>query len=299
MFSLMVSLLGMAGASLGLVVLCLGPGRLGAAQRAWRAGAILALLLLELGMVIGHPLAGAAGEAVWFDRIGTWLLALASPAIALSLRGPGGSGRAGRLIGAAWLVLGAVALGATLAGLKPLLRVWLWVGIAAALAAALVVRLRHPCTTADRLWGRLFLVLLAGLPLLLVGQLSLALPALAAVRAGFAGLDLAWFAITLSASLAWDCLPGRLRTPAGKTNTSSHDQSETGLLPGLSPREAEIARLLKRGLAYKEIAAALDISYKTVDHHIQALYRKTGVSNRHALVERLFAPPGNIPDTHG
>jgi DNA-binding CsgD family transcriptional regulator len=296
MFNLMVSLLGMAGASLGLVALCLGPGGPGAAQRAWRAGAVLALLLLELGMIVGHPLAGSAGAAPWFDRAGTWLLALASPAITLSLPGIGRVGRAGRLIGAAWLVLGAIALAATLAGSKPLLRAWLWTGIAAALAAALWVRLRRPAAAADPLWGRLFPVLSVGLPLLLVGQLSLALPEFAAVRSALAGLDLAWFAIALPAALARDCLPTR-RGPTASVPEGG--PGEASVLPGLSPREAEIARLLKQGLAYKEIAAALGISYKTVDHHIQALYRKTGVSNRHALTERLFAPPGKIPDVQG
>ena len=49
---------------------------------------------------------------------------------------------------------------------------------------------------------------------------------------------------------------------------------------GLTEREAEVIRLLARGLQTKQVARALDISVKTADFHIQGAYRKIGVSTR-------------------
>lgn len=51
---------------------------------------------------------------------------------------------------------------------------------------------------------------------------------------------------------------------------------------GLSPREIEVLRLLARGLADKEIAQRLSLSPRTVHHHVQHIYAKTGVSSRAA-----------------
>ncbi|MEO7124635.1 MAG: response regulator transcription factor [Nakamurella sp.] len=51
----------------------------------------------------------------------------------------------------------------------------------------------------------------------------------------------------------------------------------------LSPREREVLTLLARGYTYKEIAAELFISVKTVESHVSAVLRKTQMSNRHAL----------------
>ena len=56
---------------------------------------------------------------------------------------------------------------------------------------------------------------------------------------------------------------------------------------GLTEREAEVIALLARGLQTKQIAAALQISAKTADRHIEHAYRKIGVSTRAAAA--LFA----------
>jgi HD-GYP domain-containing protein (c-di-GMP phosphodiesterase class II) len=56
---------------------------------------------------------------------------------------------------------------------------------------------------------------------------------------------------------------------------------------GLTEREARVVGMLARGLQTKEIAAALGISSKTADTHIQNAYRKIGVSTRAAAT--LFA----------
>lgn len=52
------------------------------------------------------------------------------------------------------------------------------------------------------------------------------------------------------------------------------------LVAGLSERELEVLRLVARGHTMKQIAAALTISSKTVDNHIQHIYNKTGVTTR-------------------
>ena len=51
----------------------------------------------------------------------------------------------------------------------------------------------------------------------------------------------------------------------------------------LSPREREVLTLLARGYTYKEIAADLFISIKTVETHVSSVLRKTQMSKRHAL----------------
>jgi DNA-binding NarL/FixJ family response regulator len=51
----------------------------------------------------------------------------------------------------------------------------------------------------------------------------------------------------------------------------------------LTPREREVLRLLARGYAYKEIAAELFISIKTVETHASNVLRKLQLSNRHQL----------------
>jgi DNA-binding NarL/FixJ family response regulator len=56
---------------------------------------------------------------------------------------------------------------------------------------------------------------------------------------------------------------------------------------GLTDREAQVVGLLARGLQTKQVAAALGISAKTADRHVQKAYVKIGVSTRAAAT--LFA----------
>jgi DNA-binding NarL/FixJ family response regulator len=51
----------------------------------------------------------------------------------------------------------------------------------------------------------------------------------------------------------------------------------------LTLRERDVLRLLARGYAYKEIAARLSISVKTVESHASAVLRKLQLSNRREL----------------
>jgi HD-GYP domain-containing protein (c-di-GMP phosphodiesterase class II) len=48
----------------------------------------------------------------------------------------------------------------------------------------------------------------------------------------------------------------------------------------LSEREVEVLRLLARGHTMKAVAATLQVSYKTVDRHVQNIYTKIGVGTR-------------------
>ena len=55
----------------------------------------------------------------------------------------------------------------------------------------------------------------------------------------------------------------------------------------ITPREREIARKVSRGLTTTQIAYLLKISEKTVEQHLDHMYRKTGTHNRTALIYRL------------
>ncbi len=54
-------------------------------------------------------------------------------------------------------------------------------------------------------------------------------------------------------------------------------------LDRLSAREQEVMRLIARGYSYKEAAAELFISVKTVETHVSAVLRKLQFSSRHEL----------------
>jgi DNA-binding NarL/FixJ family response regulator len=51
----------------------------------------------------------------------------------------------------------------------------------------------------------------------------------------------------------------------------------------LTPREREVLQLIARGYMYKEIAARLHISAKTVESHVSSVLRKLQLSTRHEL----------------
>ena len=51
-------------------------------------------------------------------------------------------------------------------------------------------------------------------------------------------------------------------------------------LDRLTAREREVMRLIARGYAYREVAAELFISVKTVETHVSSVLRKTQLSNR-------------------
>ncbi len=54
-------------------------------------------------------------------------------------------------------------------------------------------------------------------------------------------------------------------------------------LDRLTPREREVMRYIARGYTYRETAAELFLSVKTVETHVSAVLRKLQLSNRHEL----------------
>jgi DNA-binding CsgD family transcriptional regulator len=56
----------------------------------------------------------------------------------------------------------------------------------------------------------------------------------------------------------------------------------------LSPRELEIARMVAKGYANKNIASVLDISSWTVSSHLRRIFSKLGVTSRAAMVAQLL-----------
>lgn len=59
-------------------------------------------------------------------------------------------------------------------------------------------------------------------------------------------------------------------------------------LSSLTPKERQIALLLRQGASNKELARELGVGLPTVKTHLINLFRKTGVSNRTELVSSLF-----------
>jgi len=78
-------------------------------------------------------------------------------------------------------------------------------------------------------------------------------------------------------------------------------EEETGLSSGfaeaysLTPREAEAAACIARGMSYKETAYELGISIRTVKAHMGRVYEKTGAASNVALALLLRA--GEAPTT--
>jgi DNA-binding NarL/FixJ family response regulator len=56
----------------------------------------------------------------------------------------------------------------------------------------------------------------------------------------------------------------------------------------LSPREREVLRLLASGLAKKEVAAQLNLSFHTIDNYVRRIYAKLHVNSVGAAVARAL-----------
>ncbi len=85
------------------------------------------------------------------------------------------------------------------------------------------------------------------------------------------------------------------RYVALSSRRSLHGRRERG---GLSPRQNEIVALLQRKLSNKEIGLALGISERTVRFHLQNVFDRLGVRERHAVAELTLAtcPEGKAGD---
>jgi DNA-binding CsgD family transcriptional regulator len=68
--------------------------------------------------------------------------------------------------------------------------------------------------------------------------------------------------------------------------------ADAAVLAALTPREAEVARLLARRATNEEVAAALGVSPHTARHHAQRVLEKLGLRSRRALGALLGAAAG-------
>ena len=57
---------------------------------------------------------------------------------------------------------------------------------------------------------------------------------------------------------------------------------DAGRAGGLTPREAQVLRLVATGKTNRAIAAELVLSERTVDRHVSTIFTKLGVSSRAA-----------------
>ena len=61
----------------------------------------------------------------------------------------------------------------------------------------------------------------------------------------------------------------------------------------LTSQETRVALLVAQGLKNREVAAALFLSPKTVEHHLGAVLRKRGLRSRTELARALAVDPGS------
>ena len=61
-------------------------------------------------------------------------------------------------------------------------------------------------------------------------------------------------------------------------------------LPGLTPGEQAVARLVATGRTNRQAAAELYVSVKTVEYHLGNIFAKLGIRSRKDLITRIGAP---------
>ena len=83
-----------------------------------------------------------------------------------------------------------------------------------------------------------------------------------------------------SASSGWSAKPWSDRV---SQLTAGDPVGADAELETLTPREREVLQLIARGYRYKEIAARLHLSIKTVEAHVSSVLRKLQLSSRHEL----------------
>lgn len=67
---------------------------------------------------------------------------------------------------------------------------------------------------------------------------------------------------------------------AARQLLTARSQGVTSGLPQLTPRESEVLRLVRMGLANKQIGRRLGISERTVKAHLTSTFQRIGVSDR-------------------
>ena len=70
---------------------------------------------------------------------------------------------------------------------------------------------------------------------------------------------------------------------------------QAGVQAELTPRQQAVMRLVIRGLADKQIAAALGIAEETVGWHLKCVFRQYGTHSRTAAAMRYLEAPSHTP----
>ena len=94
-------------------------------------------------------------------------------------------------------------------------------------------------------------------------------------------------ALELFEAMGLRCFAERTRVELGATGEHVR-RRDVGTPEELTPQEAQIAELVSRGHANREIAAQLFVSPNTVDYHLRKVFRKLGVSSRTQLAHRVI-----------
>jgi len=104
------------------------------------------------------------------------------------------------------------------------------------------------------------------------------------------GIEVIGEARTVREAARWPSADAFLVAAASVAIAASAGDREHEVEPfePLTPREADVLRLLARGLPNKSIAAALGISDQTVKFHVAAIYGKLGASNRTDAARRAL-----------
>ena len=101
---------------------------------------------------------------------------------------------------------------------------------------------------------------------------------LEAARREFVAMDLTFWAERAAQELA---------------GTGQRARSRDATQEPLTSQETRVALLVAQGLKNREVAAALFLSPKTVEHHLGAVLRKRGLRSRTELARALAVDPGD------
>ena len=84
-------------------------------------------------------------------------------------------------------------------------------------------------------------------------------------------------------------MPNRGRSARRPSSTAGPGQKKSGRedRDRLTPREFQVATLVAGGVTNKDVASRLFIAVRTVDAHLQSIFRKLGINDRKDLPEAL------------